>query len=107
MGSPAFLPPELCAAEIPRLNGPAIDIWTLGVTLYFFIFGRCPFVGENEMQIFENIRLKDIEFPKEINNDLKDLILLLLQKEPEKRPTIRQIKKHPWTKIAGAEKNGY
>jgi len=104
VGSPAFLPPELCASEIPKLCGPAIDIWALGVTLYFFIFGRCPFVGDNEMQVFENIRTKNVEFPRDINSDLADLIVALLRKDPEQRPTIQQINNHPWTKAAGDKK---
>lgn len=101
VGTPAFLPPELCAAEIPKLNGPAVDIWALGVTLYFFIFGRCPFTGDNEMQMFENIRTKEIEFPREINSDLANLLQALLMKDPEQRPTIQRIKNHSWTTTAG------
>jgi [calcium/calmodulin-dependent protein kinase] kinase len=91
-------------ANSAKLHGPAIDIWALGVTLYFFIFGRCPFIGDNEMQMFENIRTKDIEYPREINTDLANLLQALLQKEPEQRPTIQMIKSHPWTTAAGEKK---
>jgi len=96
VGSPVFLPPELCASENTEIFGPALDIWSLGVTLYFLAFGRYPFVGENEMQIYESIRTKDIEFPTTIDTDLKDLILSLLRKDPARRPTIQEIKGCPW-----------
>jgi len=98
VGSPAFLPPELCASENSKLSGPAMDIWSLGVTLYFFIFGRCPFLGDNEMQMYENIRTKDLEFPREIDSELKDLLLAMMRKDAERRVTIEEIQNHPWIK---------
>jgi len=103
VGSPAFLPPELCAAEIPQLYGTAIDIWALGVSLFFFIFGHLPFLGDTEMQMFENIRTKEVEFPREISGLLSDLITKMLQKEPEKRFTLKDIQNHAWTKASATQ----
>jgi len=100
VGSPVFLAPELCASETPRIIGPAIDIWAAGVTLYFFVFGRPPFQGETEGQMYDNIKNNPVRFPKKIDSDLKDLIEKLLQKDPKKRITIEQIKKHAWIKKA-------
>jgi len=96
VGSPAFLAPELCALETSKIFGPPIDIWCLGATLFFFIFGKCPFVGDTEMQLYENIRCKEIEFPRDIDLDLQDLILGLLKKDPERRLTLDEIRKNPW-----------
>jgi len=104
VGSPVFLPPELCAAETPRIIGAAVDIWCLGVSLYFFIFGKCPFVGETEIQLYENIRTKKLTFPHKIDKDLKDLFKKLLVKYPENRIAIKDIKKHPWVKWEKYEK---
>lgn len=49
-GSPAFHPPELCSTDRVDINGPAADIWAMGVTLYCLVFGRLPF---NYHGIFE------------------------------------------------------
>ncbi|CAG8460496.1 2085_t:CDS:10 [Ambispora leptoticha] len=77
----------------------AIDIWALGVTLYCFIFGRCPFIADTEFELFfDVIPRKTLEFPEnvEIPNDLKDLFMRLLEKDPSKRITLEEVKKHPW-----------
>lgn len=49
------------------------------------------------MQMYDNIRTKEVEFPRDIDVELQDLILSLLRKDPERRPTIEEIKRHPWT----------
>ncbi|CAG8525440.1 9899_t:CDS:2 [Ambispora gerdemannii] len=77
----------------------AIDVWALGVTLYCFIFGQCPFIADTEFELFFNvIPRKPLEFPENIPtpNDLKDLLARLLEKDPYKRITLEEVKKHPW-----------
>jgi len=99
VGSPAFLPPELCscvAAETSKIVAPAIDIWALGVTLYCLIIGKCPFMADTEVRIYEQITTQEVQFPHKINADLEDLIRKMLVKDPEKRIIIKDIKKHPW-----------
>jgi len=99
VGSPMFLAPELCATATSFINGPPIDIWSLGVTLFFFTFGKYPFVADTEMQLYENIRTKKLIFPHRVDRDLQDLLKKLLTKDPNFRIVIKEIKKHPWTKF--------
>ncbi|CAG8547870.1 16231_t:CDS:2 [Acaulospora colombiana] len=124
-GSPAFFAPELCLpGDISRDLTPAsitnvsaettnsssvhaqrppitksIDVWALGVTLYCFIFGRCPFIADTEFELFFHvIPRQELEFPIDIpiDNSLKDLLMKLLEKDPQKRITLEEVKKHPW-----------
>jgi len=96
-GSPAFLAPELCAAgTLPR--GEPVDIWALGITLYCFIFGRVPFMAENVLEIYERIRNEALIFPLKLTAELEDLLNKLLCKDPEKRITINELKRHKWLK---------
>ncbi|KAG0367791.1 hypothetical protein BGX24_003100, partial [Mortierella sp. AD032] len=119
-GSPAFFAPELCHASalsnasgalLPSLNGhptnrppitKAIDIWALGVTLYCFVFGRCPFIADTEFELFNIIPRKPLGFPESvpgrevIDTGLKDLLSRLLEKDVYKRITLKEVKEHPW-----------
>ncbi|ORX61921.1 kinase-like protein [Hesseltinella vesiculosa] len=100
-GTPAFFAPELCWAGDSRQDyrhriTRAIDVWALGVTLYCFVFGRCPFLAATEYELFEVIPTQPLLFPHAIDSDLKDLLERLLDKDPQKRITLEQVKHHPW-----------
>ncbi|KAI8576938.1 hypothetical protein K450DRAFT_111645 [Umbelopsis ramanniana AG] len=71
----------------------AIDVWALGVTLYCLIFGRCPFVAETEFELFNIVPNEELQFPHDdVDPDLQDLLLRLLDKNPETRITLEQVK---------------
>lgn len=118
-GTPAFFAPELCCAgdlplsptseeegsasptekphHRPRIT-KAIDVWALGVTLYCFVFGRCPFTAATEFELFDTIPTEPLKFPNpeemgfDISDDLKDLLHRLLTKNPEERITLEEVK---------------
>ncbi|KAI9143821.1 kinase-like domain-containing protein [Paraphysoderma sedebokerense] len=99
-GSPAFFAPELCLADDidnsskrPPIT-KAIDVWAVGVTLFCLIFGRCPFMADTEFELFDVIPKQPLEFPAEspIPDSLKDLLSLLLEKDPVERITLEEVK---------------
>lgn len=133
VGTPAFYAPELCytgddfvddIGAVPKITG-AIDVWSLGVTLYGMIFGRLPFLSDDEYSMFQTIVKKEVFVPRkrlmpvvddsasissqrnyrnadelvyeDIDDELYDLIRRLLTKDPIKRITLKEIKHHPWT----------
>ncbi|CAO3653480.1 unnamed protein product [Cunninghamella echinulata] len=110
-GTPAFFAPELCWAGENRQDyrhkiTRAIDVWALGVTLYCFVYGECPFTAATEYELFEIIPTQPLTFPKRAitshddddsdDADLKDLLQRLLEKNPQQRITLDQVKVHPW-----------
>ncbi|KAK9456440.1 kinase-like domain-containing protein [Dipodascopsis uninucleata] len=100
-GTPAFFAPELCYNDPDRPRPQItnkIDIWALGVTLFCFLYGRCPFTADNEFELFNVIAKEPLQFPEDqdVDDSAKDLLKNLLQKDPEKRMTIGEIKHHPW-----------
>jgi len=85
--------PDIHKSRPPITN--AIDVWALGVTLYCFIFGRCPFIADTEFELFFRvIPYQPLQFPGDIQitNDLKDLLMRLLEKDPLKRITLDEVK---------------
>lgn len=97
-GTPAFFAPELCCTDTntrPRIT-KSIDVWALGVTLYCFIFGQCPFTAATEFELFDVIPTQPLTFPSEqhVDPDLKDLLNKLLTKNPDERITLDQVKVH-------------
>ncbi|KAL6160310.1 hypothetical protein ACJBU6_01654 [Exserohilum turcicum] len=102
-GSPAFMPPELCVAKHGQVSGRAADIWSMGCTLYCLLFGRIPFEKHGMIELYQSIRLDPIEFDTECGDDLKDLLLRLMEKDPQKRITMEQIREHPWVTRQGTD----
>ncbi|EJS43810.1 tos3p [Saccharomyces arboricola H-6] len=109
-GTPAFFAPELCSPEGGHCCSSTIDIWSLGVTLYCLLFGTLPFNANSGLELFDNIISKPLDFPSyekiskrgssgltiEEYGDAKDLLCMLLEKDPNKRITLAEIKTHPF-----------
>jgi len=100
-GTPAFLAPELCLSEkapkAPAQSYPA-DIWALGATIYYMVFGRAPFLATSVFEIHEAICTKKLEFPRvpKVTKSLIDLLKRMMTKEPKKRASLAEVKAHAW-----------
>ena len=91
-GSPAFMPPELCVPKHGEVSGKAADIWSMGVTLYCLLFGRIPFEKHGMIELYQSIRTDNLEFDTPIGDDVKDLLVKLLEKDPQKRINMDQLR---------------
>lgn len=90
-GSPAFLPPELCGRH-SHVSGSAADIWSMGVTLYCLRYGRLPFHEEGMLAMYEAIKTEAPPIPDDEEPDFKDLMGRLLEKDPQKRITMPELR---------------
>lgn len=91
LGTPDYIAPEVILSQG---YGKAVDWWSVGIILYEFLFGIPPFHGDTVEEIFSNITNKEPEFPTEeeleeaeqqVSVLAKDLISLLLAKNPHRR----------------------
>ena len=115
-GSPCYASPEMILGK--DYNGFCIDVWSSGIILFAMLCGYLPFEeGEGDLNnelLFRNIVQCKVDYPEEYIGPLaKDLLEKIIVREPKKRITIKQIKKHPFfllgkdvfSKIVGFENN--
>lgn len=102
-GSPAFMPPELCVARHGAVSGRAADIWSMGVTLYCLRYGHIPFEKTGMLELYESIRQDDVSLADEHDPNFADLMRRILEKDPEKRITMDELRAHPWVTQNGAD----
>ncbi|RPB15996.1 kinase-like protein [Morchella conica CCBAS932] len=102
-GSPAFLPPELCYAGHGDISGTAADIWSMGVTLYCLLFGQLPFNHSGVIELYEAIKNEQVFIPENLDPTLANLLLRLLEKNPNQRITMSELREHPWVTRGGED----
>jgi len=100
-GTLSFVAPEVL---IRQPYNKQIDIWSMGVILYYMLTSCLPFDDENDSEevIAKMIVFNEVEFPdklfKDRSKELIDIIGQCLIKNPDKRITIDNYVKHPWIK---------
>ena len=62
-GTPNFMAPELLES-LRKYNPFAVDVWALGITLFYLCEGRYPFKGYDERDLFRSIRKGAFEVKK-------------------------------------------
>ena len=96
VGTPNFMAPECIRNKNSDYKS---DIWSMGCIAFQLVNGFTPYMGGSEYLIFQKSINEQPIFPEEIiEDDLKELILLMLTKEAEKRPSLEEIKNHQFFK---------
>eukprot|EP01018_Ginkgo_biloba_P033059 Gb_00958 [translate_table: standard] len=81
VGTEEYVSPEMVKGTG---HGFAVDWWALGILLYEMVYGKTPFNGATRKDTFYNILVKQPQFMGPWT-PLRDFILRLLEKEPERR----------------------
>jgi serine/threonine protein kinase len=91
-GSTVYCPPEHFTAKSsdPRKG----DIWGAGLILYIMITGIFPWNGNDREEIIKQILSCEIYYPFNVSLKMKELLELILKKDPDERLSIEQIRKY-------------
>jgi tetratricopeptide (TPR) repeat protein len=87
VGTVLYMPPEQAGVgEVTHKS----DLYSLGAMLYEMVTGRPPFVGDNDVSIItqhlNNQPISPTWHRADLPPAFESLIMLLLEKDPEKRP---------------------
>ena len=98
VGTPYYLAPECWMGTSTDLD--KADVWAMGVLLYELCTKSRPFVGRSVQHLAVNACKQDVPFPsgetpgtlKGYPDDaLEEVVKLMLEKKPERRPTCREV----------------
>ncbi|GAW83358.1 serine/threonine protein kinase [Plasmodium gonderi] len=93
-GTKAYIAPEIIFNQTINYSVFKLDIWSLGILLFIMTQGFPPFkYVENDIKYFDSSTLN---YPNDVSDDLKSLISLMLNVDPNKRPIIVEILNHRW-----------
>eukprot|EP00356_Strombidium_inclinatum_P000694 CAMPEP_0170511014 /NCGR_PEP_ID=MMETSP0208-20121228/66073_1 /TAXON_ID=197538 /ORGANISM="Strombidium inclinatum, Strain S3" /LENGTH=182 /DNA_ID=CAMNT_0010794517 /DNA_START=4081 /DNA_END=4629 /DNA_ORIENTATION=- len=96
--------PGYCAPEVMLDSGHTYkaDIWSLGILICELIGGFTPFQSKDEANnpkaIMEKVRSGNLNLPKNLTGNCRDLVKLLLVDDPNGRLETQQIKDHKFFK---------
>ena len=89
IGTPYYVSPEMCRNKPYNEKS---DIWALGCILYELLTFNHPFTATNQAALFIKIlNNKYNPFPPGVPEDLKNMVDFILEKDYEKRPSMKDI----------------
>jgi hypothetical protein len=93
-GSPCYAAPEMIAGK--KYDGTKSDVWSLGVVLFALVCGFLPFEDQDTPTLYRKILNAKYDCPAFISGEARDLIKRILDTDPSTRPSVAQLRAHPW-----------
>jgi len=100
-GTPYYVSPQVLTGKYDHMA----DLWSCGVIMYVLLCGYPPFHGDTDADVLAKVRSANFSFIaadwRNVSEDAKNLIRMLLKLNPKERFTAEQALNHVWvTKTA-------
>lgn len=84
-GSVYYYSPERFICD--EFNPFMADIWSLGITFYYFTVGYVPWEGETVAELVFGITKDELCYPPQLDEEITQMIDMMTYKDHRKRPT--------------------
>ncbi|RGB25953.1 kinase-like domain-containing protein [Rhizophagus diaphanus] len=95
-GTLDYLAPEMVKRQP---YNEKVDVWALGIICYELLVGVPPFESIGFPLTIQRIVLDEVMIPDYVSKEARDIIIMLLQKDPINRPSMEQVLNHPWIRM--------
>ena len=94
-GTPNYIAPEVL---LKKGHSFEVDVWSLGCIVYTLLVGKPPFETNDLKDTYKKIRHIEYAIPPNVPPGARDFIKKMLQGDPSKRPSMREILNDPYLK---------